>query len=55
MKEKRLVDFIRLMRQHFKDTMNPGFCPYVWDDYPHVYESFGIKPPTKERIAQALK
>ena len=55
MKEKRLLDFIRLFRQHFKDTMKPGFCPYVWDDNPHIYASFGIKPPTKEGIAQALK
>jgi len=36
-KEKRIVDFVRLWRQIFLDSMQPQNLPYVWEPYPDSY------------------
>ena len=41
-----MVDFIKLWRQHFLDTMKPTKMPFLWVDSPGVYEKFQIQHPS---------
>jgi len=40
-----MVDFIKLWRQHFMDTMKPTSMPFMWDDYSHIYDIFQVPHP----------
>lgn len=53
--EKKLVDFIRMWRQHFIDTMHPKSLPFMWDNRPEVYASFGVSPPSEDECKRLLK
>ena len=52
--EKKFVDFIKMWRQHFLDTMHPQSVPLFWQNCPDIYESFGLSAPTEEEIVAAL-
>ena len=54
MKEKKLVDFIKMWRQHFIDTMKPKMMPYMWENCPEVYKSFGLSRPTEDELVIEL-
>jgi hypothetical protein len=41
-----MVDFIKLWRQHFMDTMKPSKMPFMWDNYPAIYEKFQLQHPS---------
>lgn len=45
MEQNTMVDFIKLWRQHFIDTMKPKQMPFMWIDYPDIYEKFAIGHP----------
>lgn len=45
LQNNQLVDFIKLWRQHFMDTMKPKAMPFMWEDYPHIYDTFGLQHP----------
>ena len=55
MREGKIVDFVRLWRQHFLDTMKPKMMPYAWEQCPEVYAVFGVSKPSEEEIAKAAK
>jgi hypothetical protein len=41
-----IVDFIKLWRQHFIDTMKPKQMPFMWEDYSDIYEKLEISHPS---------
>ena len=49
-----IVDFIKLWRQHFLDTMKPKRLPFMWESRPGIYEKFGLSAPTDEDCARVL-
>ena len=55
MKQKKIVDFVKMWRQHFLDTMQPKEMPYCWQDCPEVYASFGLSKPNADEIAKIAK
>ena len=54
MKEKKLVDFIKMWRQHFIDTMKPIAIPFMWQQCPESYEKFGLTRPTEDECKTML-
>ena len=49
LKEKKLVDFIKMWRQHFLDTMRPKKMPFMWEENPEIYAKFDLQKPTWHR------
>ena len=48
MENQKFVDFVKLWRQMFLDTMRPTKLPYDWPQVPQVYLKFGVRRPSHE-------
>ena len=48
MENQKFVDFVKLWRQMFLDTMRPTKLPYDWPQVPQVYQKFGVLRPSHE-------
>ena len=49
MADGKLVDFIKMWRQHFIDSMKPAELPYFWKHCPESYAALGIERPKYEK------
>lgn len=54
MDEKKIVPFVKMWRQHFIDTMKPQAMPFMWENNPEIYKSFGLTKPTLDDLNKAL-